>query len=81
MIKPRHLLKLVAGVLCPSFLMVPGGAAGADTLPTDPNDIRPLLVGSSVPDARVRDVQGETHTLPEIMDGTPTVLIVYRGGW
>ena len=60
------------------------GAAGAETrgeVPGSPEEIRPLLIGATVPDVELRDGKGEVTSLYAAMRKNPAVLIVYRGGW
>jgi peroxiredoxin len=38
-------------------------------------------VGEAIPDAMVRDEQGREVSLRDLVDGKPTVLVFYRGGW
>lgn len=51
------------------------------TAAPDANDVRPLLVGSTVPDVHVTAVSGELLSLRELVDGKPSLLLFYRGGW
>src|SRR5208283_3739593 len=44
-------------------------------------DIHPLLVGMSVPDVVLTDVEGKEVKLYSLLEKKPTVLIFYRGGW
>jgi len=52
----------------------PGIAQSADAT-------RPIPTGSAMPDATVRDEQGNSTTLKQLTDGKPTVLVFFRGGW
>ncbi len=45
------------------------------------DDIHPLLVGMSVPDVVLTDIQGKQVKLYSLLEQKPTVLIFYRGGW
>ena len=45
------------------------------------DDIRPLLVGSAVPELQVSDVHGGVVDLAVEAKAQPTILIFYRGGW
>ena len=40
-----------------------------------------LDIGDAVPALKVRTDTGQAVSLPDLMDGNPTVLIFYRGGW
>jgi peroxiredoxin len=44
-------------------------------------DVRPLLIGESVPDLTITSAEGHREKLPVIANGKPTVLLFYRGGW
>ena len=50
-------------------------------LPETAEDISPLLVGETIPDAMVKDMDGKTVSFHEVVREKPTVLIFYRGGW
>ena len=72
MIRPDSWLKLatlLAAALCVA------------ALPQAPTDIRPKMVGQSVPDAELRDVQGAPVDLGKLLAAKQTLLVVYRGGW
>lgn len=43
--------------------------------------VRPILVGSVVPAVELTELSGERTTLERVLDGKPTVLVFYRGGW
>lgn len=66
-----------AGVLAaavPTFTLAAPAAA-------DAGSVRPLLVGSTVPDVALTDPAGEPVRLLELVGRQPAVLIFYRGGW
>lgn len=44
-------------------------------------DVRPLLVGATVPSLTLVSVDGEAFDLNEAIKSQPTILIFYRGGW
>ena len=46
-----------------------------------PEEISPLLIGESIPDAALINVDGVEVNLSEIIKGQPTILVFYRGGW
>lgn len=46
-----------------------------------PETVRPLLVGSAVPDLVLADLRGEPYHLRQEIANAPMVLIFYRGGW
>ncbi len=41
----------------------------------------PLVTGQSIPDPALRTEEGAAVKLSEALDGRPSVLIFYRGGW
>ena len=64
-------------------IAVAGQASAADRgdVPTSPREIRPLLIGATIPDVTVRDAAGADVALKDVFRKEPTILIVYRGGW
>ena len=46
-----------------------------------PESVKPLDVGTRIPDALVSDLDGKAVWLRERVEGKPTALIVFRGGW
>ncbi len=55
--------------------------AGAKDAPTSPEDVRPVAVGTSMPDAAVRTADGEPLQLRSLVGPRPLLLVFYRGGW
>jgi len=55
--------------------------AHADDVAPSALEIRPLLIGSRIPDVAVQTVEGERVSLPEALGEAPVVLVVVRGGW
>ena len=45
------------------------------------NQVRPLLVGSPVPQAELLDAEGAAFDLAAALKAQPTILIFYRGHW
>ncbi|MEA9985412.1 MULTISPECIES: peroxiredoxin-like family protein [Subtercola] len=56
-------------------------AAEQAALTTDGIPASTVAVGDTVPDARLLTPGGDTTTLAESLDGTPAVLVFYRGAW
>jgi peroxiredoxin len=60
-------------------------SAGADDagsrVPEDATQVCPVLTGAPVPSVVVRDGSGAELDLAALVDGKPTVLVFYRGGW
>jgi peroxiredoxin len=50
-------------------------------LPEKAENISPLLIGATIPDALLEAPDGSSHQLTNIMGQKPTVLLFYRGGW
>lgn len=55
-------------------------ATSAEPAP-GPAQVRPLLLGSSVPDAPLRRIDGRPTSLKEVTGGKPAILVFYRGSW
>jgi hypothetical protein len=78
--------RTIVGGLILGLALVPGrapaeGAAGDEVLPATAEDVRPILVGTPVPDGPLRDGEGRTATLAKLRGGGPAVLVFYRGHW
>jgi peroxiredoxin len=54
---------------------------GAADFPTDPLDIRPPLLGTALPEANLKTVDGASIPISAVLGGRPAVLVFYRGGW
>jgi len=50
-------------------------------VPSDANDVKPLLPGMSIPDMTVFNVKGETKNITSDNLTKPFVITFYRGGW
>lgn len=46
-----------------------------------PTTISPLLNGQQVPEVLIKDLLGETVELKQLLQGKPSVIFFYRGGW
>lgn len=61
------------------------GAAQANDestfVPTSAENIRPLLIGATVPPLVLEDAEGQPFDLNQAIAEQPTILIFYRGGW
>ena len=58
-----------------------GTTTPAASVPSSPGDVRPLLIGSRVPDVTFTSPTGEPLPLRKLVEARPAVLIFYRGGW
>lgn len=50
-------------------------------IPVKAEDISPLLIGETIPNVALKNAEGETVVLQNVIKKKPTVLMVYRGGW
>lgn len=50
-------------------------------LPEKAEDISPLLIGETIPEAELKSPDAGSHKLLTIIGEKPTVLLFYRGGW
>ena len=73
----------MGGCIALGLVAALSGAASAASgdVPGSAAEIRPRLIGSTVPDVALRAGDGSDTTLRGAMGGKPTVLILYRGGW
>ena len=56
-------------------------AAGAGEIAASAEEIRPLLIGSTVPDVQVQTADGESVSFPAALGDGPAVVVFYRAGW
>jgi peroxiredoxin len=74
MLSSRHLRAFAL------FALLGLGRMSAQIVPTA-TDVSPLLIGEVVPDASLKDPDGRSVKLSEVLAKQPTVLVLYRGGW
>lgn len=55
--------------------------AHAGELAASAAEVRPLLLGSAMPDVALQAVDGKPVSLKRQVDGKPAILVFYRGGW
>jgi peroxiredoxin len=56
-------------------------AAMSGEVAASAEEIRPLLIGSSVPDVQVQTIDGKQVSLPKALGDAPVVVVFYRAGW
>jgi hypothetical protein len=78
MLRQRTIGCLLAGV---SFIVAPAEGAEADNDVTSAEAVRPILIGTRVPNGPVTTQEGQDTTLGELRAGQPAVLVFYRGHW
>tara|TARA_B100001939_G_scaffold333651_1_gene333841 strand:- start:362 stop:958 length:597 start_codon:yes stop_codon:yes gene_type:complete len=62
-----------------SFLFI--GCFIETSIPLVAEDISPILIGETLPNANFQNAEGEPVQLKDILEEKPTVLVFYRGGW
>lgn len=50
-------------------------------VPASPNEVCPLMAGTSVPSVTLRAIDGSEVNLAAAVHEKPSVLVFYRGGW
>lgn len=76
----------LAALLVSAVLACSGGEsrvseAAGGAIADSAEAVRPLAVGSEMPDVQVRDLTGRALPLRGLLGEDPVVLIFYRGGW
>ena len=66
----------VLAVICLS-----SNAEASRPFATSATEVRPILNGQFVPDVTIQDIEGNDIQLQSLIDGKPTVILFYRGGW
>ena len=57
------------------------GCTNQLSIPTVAEDISPILIGETLPNANFQNAEGKSVQLKAILEEKPTVLVFYRGGW
>ena len=57
------------------------GCTNQLSIPLVAEDISPILIGETLPNANFQNVEGEYVQLKALLEEKPTVLVFYRGGW
>ena len=57
------------------------GESGGGVVAATAADIRPLVIGSPLPEVELRNIAGEKTSLGKLLENGPLVLAFYRGGW
>ncbi|MCH8327140.1 MAG: AhpC/TSA family protein [Candidatus Marinimicrobia bacterium] len=63
------------------LLIAPLMLRGQERVADAPENIRPILVGTTIPDLALADLDGKSVRLLDLLSKKPAVLIYYRGGW
>jgi len=51
------------------------------TVPASPQDVCPVLTGTTMPAVTLRTADGDSFDLNKAVSRQPSVLVFYRGGW
>ncbi|MEL0116045.1 MAG: peroxiredoxin-like family protein [Gammaproteobacteria bacterium] len=62
-----------------SLLLI--GCSNKTSIPLVAEDISPILIGETLPNAIFQNAEGKSVQLKAILEEKPTVLVFYRGGW
>ena len=57
------------------------GCSNEPSIPTVAEDISPILIGETLPNANFQNAEGDYVQLKAVLEEKPTVLVFYRGGW
>ena len=57
------------------------GCSNEISIPTLAEDISPILIGETLPNAYFHNAEGKSVQLKAVLEEKPTVLVFYRGGW
>lgn len=68
---------MIAGIL----FLISGIAVAANDFPASAEQVRPVLLGTKLPDVALTTLAGKATTLKEQVAGKPAILVFYRGGW
>lgn len=68
-------------ILSGLVLALSAGAAGATAPAASAQEVSPLIIGSKIPELTLRTADGDPYDLNAAIEGKPTILVFYRGGW
>ena len=57
------------------------GCSNNSSIPLIAEDISPILIGETLPNASFQNAEGKFVQLKALLEEKPTVLVFYRGGW
>lgn len=77
----KSLLKAGLLITCMTSLNSYADYMADQTPPTSADAIRPILIGQSIPEINVKNVEGKSVSLNQLLSEKPTLLVFYRGGW
>lgn len=72
---------MIRALLAATLMTFSGVSFAGGELAAAPDQIRPILLGSPMPDVALHTLTGQPTTLKAQVGGKPTVLVFYRGGW
>jgi len=72
---------MIRHALAVLMLTATSGWAAAAELAASATEVRPILLGSKMPDVPLRTHDGKATTLAAQVGGQPAILVFYRGGW
>lgn len=72
---------MIRHALAVLMLTAASGWAAAAEIAAAATEIRPILLGSKMPDVALRTVDDEPTSLSKQVGGKPAILVFYRGGW
>jgi peroxiredoxin len=71
---------LTIAIISTALLFSASGYAANELAPSA-DQIRPVLLGSTLPDVALTTLNGKATTLKAQVAGKPAILVFYRGGW
>jgi peroxiredoxin len=68
-------------ILVSFLLLLSSTSLAAAEFAASADQVRPVLLGSKLPEVALTNLAGKATTLKEQVAGKPTILVFYRGGW
>lgn len=63
------------------LLLIITSSANAQSIANDVTKVSPLLIGATIPDLTLLDIDDQPVSLKKLVAEKPTMFIFYRGGW
>lgn len=63
------------------LLLIVASSVNAQSVANDVTKVSPLLIGATIPDLTLLDIDDQPVSLQKLVADKPTMFIFYRGGW
>jgi peroxiredoxin len=72
---------MIKSIITTALLIFSTASFAANEFPATAEQVRPVLLGSKLPDVAMMSLDGKATTLKNQVAAKPAILVFYRGGW